>query len=257
MPRSSYEIKRRNTQIITSKIHKLVDEFTGTLEDMCDDPDNFLMTLGVRENLLSDSEMDTLRDILVSMRIKVKETMRSHLINKIKKNDGMLNAICSRMEPVETADEVSERDTMLRKERLIDTNPMATLLRSNLKKDDTCQVPVVLLAAVLIIGDCDEIAQLRDKEQREHKDFPTFLTVMRDGIAYLNSDVSMPNAESTGAEAGPMTEEQLYSIHWKSKAAIHKAAKLLGFTTSTTGSGMIYGYRWTGVGASSINMTRA
>ena len=150
MPSSSYKLKRENTKRLTDKVDKFVDGFTGTLDELCDDPEEFLSMIDVTDNMLTSGEMERMKDILRSLRMKIKDTMRSHLVNQIKKDESMLNAICSKMEIEKTEiDEKNERDAELRREKERETNPLFRVLTDNLEKSDDQCVNIELLTLVL------------------------------------------------------------------------------------------------------------
>jgi hypothetical protein len=260
MPSASYKLKRENTKLLTEKVDKFVEGFTGTLDSLCDDPDEFLMMLDVADNVLTSGEMERMKDILGSLRLKLKDTMRSHLVNQIKKDESMLNAICSKMEVEKTeADEKNERDAELRREKEIETNPLFKMLTNNLTKDDSCCVNIELLTLVLGVGDGKDIRALHDREVEDRAGLPTWLQVMENGLMYLNDDKTSVNAEVVGIGQGRMTFDQIYGSHFKLRGRIYQALRSLNlrfanYKESESWTSAITGYRWTGSGADSVNI---
>jgi len=260
MPSSSYKLKRENTKKLTDKINKFVDMFTGTLDDLCSDPEEFLQAIDVTDNILTDGEMERMKDIMSSLRMKVQDTMRSHLINQIKKDESMLNAICSKMEVETSEDDVKkQRDAELRSEHIIQTDPTIQMLEKYIVKDDRCDIQVQLLTTMLLIGEGEDLRLLRNREQKEQDGLPTWLMVMMDGKNYIYCDKKEVNAELVGGGLGRLSFEKISKEHWPLSCQIWKAINTMKLPSkrsveSEPMSGRIVGYRWIGKCEDCVNI---
>jgi hypothetical protein len=79
-----------------------VEEFTNTLvkslDPFCEDPHEFLMAINAKDDIMTDAEKKNLLDIFCSIRREVRTFVKHRLVNDIKKDDGLLEAIASQLD---------------------------------------------------------------------------------------------------------------------------------------------------------------
>lgn len=98
MPTSAYMRKNENTKRLTPFVEEFTNTLVKSLDPFCEDPHEFLMAINAKDDIMTDAEKKNLLDIFCSIRREVRTFVKHRLVNDIKKDDGLLEAIASQLD---------------------------------------------------------------------------------------------------------------------------------------------------------------